>query len=139
MFARIVHASDGSEPAFKALALALSLARQNGSELQIVCVEEIDYLPEFIEDVREEAGAAARRFHGVLGRVRSMAEDARVPVRTHVVTGHAVRDILRLASDLGADLIVIGSTGHSTFYERMVGSTASRVVHLATCPVLVVK
>jgi nucleotide-binding universal stress UspA family protein len=47
MFGKILHANDGSEHAFRALALALAIANQNRSELHIVCVEEIPYLPEF--------------------------------------------------------------------------------------------
>jgi nucleotide-binding universal stress UspA family protein len=55
------------------------------------------------------------------------------------MTGHAVRDIVRLATEIKADLLVIGATGHSQFYERMLGSRADRLVHLAPCPVLVVR
>jgi nucleotide-binding universal stress UspA family protein len=62
MFAKILHANDGSEHAFHALSLALAVAKQNNSELHMVSVEEIDYLPEFIEEVREETGTAARRW-----------------------------------------------------------------------------
>ena len=138
MFKRILHASDGSDHAFGALALALQIARENKSELHMVCVEEIDYMPEFMEEVREETATAARRFHGALRRARAMAEEQHVALRTHVLVGHAVRDILGLADDLDADLLVIGGTGHSSFYERMLGTTAARVVHLAKCPVLVV-
>jgi hypothetical protein len=53
MFGKILHANDGSEHAFRALALALAIAKQNRSELHIVCVEEIPFLPEFMEEVRE--------------------------------------------------------------------------------------
>jgi nucleotide-binding universal stress UspA family protein len=53
MFSKILHANDGSDHAFKALALALEIARQNKSELHMISVEEIDYMPEFIEDVRQ--------------------------------------------------------------------------------------
>ncbi len=56
-----------------------------------------------------------------------------------MVAGHPVRDIIDLARNLKADLLVIGARGHSAFYERMIGSRADRVVHLAPCPVLVVK
>ena len=59
MFAKILHANDGSEHAFHALSLALAVAKQNNSELHMVSVEEIDYMPEFIEEVREETGTAA--------------------------------------------------------------------------------
>ena len=53
MFKKILHANDGSDPAFKALGLALAIASQNGAQLHMVCVEELPYLPEFAEDVRE--------------------------------------------------------------------------------------
>lgn len=139
MFRKILHANDGSEHAFHALALALAIAKQNNSELHMVSVEEIDYMPEFIEEIREEIGTAARRFHGVLQRARAMAEESHVKLRTHVVAGHPVRDIVKLAADLNVDLLVIGATGHSALYERMVGSRADRIMQLAQCPVLVVK
>ncbi len=139
MFKKILCANDGSERAAHALAAAIALAKENRSELHMVSVEEIDYMPEFIEEVREEAGAAARRFHKVIQRARALAEEQHISIRTHVLTGHAVRDIVRLATELKPDLLVIGSTGHSQFYERMLGSRAERLVHLAPCPILVVK
>ncbi len=139
MFRKILHANDGSEHAFHAFSLALAIAKQNNSELHMVSVEEIDYLPEFIEEVREETGTAARRFHGVLQRSRAMAVERHVKLHTHVVPGHPVRDIIMLAADLNVDLLVIGATGHSALYERMVGSRADRIMQLAKCPVLIVK
>ncbi len=139
MFSKILHANDGSEHAFHALALAIAIARENNSELHMVSVEEIDYMPEFIEEVREETGTAARRFHTALQRARAMAEERQVKIHTHIVAGHAVRDIIQLAADLDAELLVIGATGHSQFYERMLGTRAARIVHMAQCPVLVVR
>ena len=139
MFERILCANDGSERAFRALAMAIKLAKENNSELHMVSVEEIDYMPEFMEEVREEVGTAARRFHKVINQVREMTEKARVNLQTHVLAGHPVRDIVELAAELKADLLVIGSAGHSELYERMLGSRADRIVHLASCPVLVVR
>ena len=139
MFKKILCANDGSERAFHALALAIKIARENNSELHMVSVEEIDYMPEFIEEVREEIGTAARRFHKVINQARTMSEEARVKLHTHVLAGHPVRDIVELAAELKADLLVIGSAGHSELYERMLGGRADRLVHLAPCPVLVVR
>jgi nucleotide-binding universal stress UspA family protein len=45
----------------------------------------------------------------------------------------------KIAADLSVDLLVIGATGHSALYERMIGSRADRIVQLSKCPVLVVK
>src|ERR1700732_2369288 len=115
MFAKILHANDGSEHAFHALSPALAVAKQDNSELPMVSVEEIDYLPEFIG---------------------GMAEESHVKRPTQVVAGHPVRDIVKLAADLNVDLLVIGARGHSALYERMVGSRADRIMQLAQCPVL---
>jgi nucleotide-binding universal stress UspA family protein len=139
MFSKILHANDGSEQAFHALALALAIARQNNSELHMVSVEEIDYMPEFIEEVRQETGTAARRFRAVLQRARALADEHQVKLQTHVLAGHPVRDVVQLAAELKVELLVIGATGHSALYERMIGSRADRIVQLAPCPVLVVK
>lgn len=139
MFSKIVHASDGSKYAFDALTLALAIARQNNSELHIVCVEEIPYLPEFIAEVREATTAVAQKIQGIFQRARAIAEQQNVTLHTHTIAGHPVRDIVRLAADLKADLLVIGARGHSALYERMIGSKADRIVQLAPCPVLVVK
>ncbi len=139
MFSKILHANDGSEHAFRALAMALAMAKQNNSDLHMVSVEEIDYMPEFIEEVREQTGTAARRFHKVLQRARAMAEESHVKLDTHVISGHPVRDIVELAKELKVELLVIGATGHSPLYDRLIGSRANRIVQLAHCPVLVVK
>ena len=139
MFHKILHANDGSDHAFHALALALQMAKQDKADLQMVSVEEISYLPEAIEEVREETGVAARRFHTVVNRARGMADKEGVKLHTHVLAGHPVRDIVDLARDLKADLLVVGGSGHSALYGRLVGSRADRIVHLAPCPVLVVK
>lgn len=139
MFKTILHANDGSDHAFKALVLAVNLAKRDVAELHMVSVEEIPPMPEFIEEIRETRAIAARRFHGVIQRARGMAEPDGVMLHTHVLTGHPVRIILDLARELSADLLVIGATGHSALYERTIGSRADRIIQLAPCPVLVAK
>jgi nucleotide-binding universal stress UspA family protein len=139
MFAKILHANDGSEPAFHAFDFALALAKQNQSELHMVCVEELPYLPDFIEEVHQTTEAAVRRFERVLERARGLAKEQGLELNTHIFAGHPVRDIVKLAADLKVDLLVIGAKGHSELYERMIGSRADRIIQLAQCPVMVAK
>jgi nucleotide-binding universal stress UspA family protein len=139
MFKTVLHANDGSEPALRALMLAIEIARQNTSALHLVCVEKIPPMPEYLEEIREAKGTAARRFHSVAERARSLAKAADLDLRVHILSGHPVRIIVELASSIGADLTVIGATGHSALYERLIGSRADRIVQLSSCPVLVVK
>jgi len=102
-----------SEPAVKALELAIAMARQNAAALHLVCVEEIPQMPEYIEEVREAKGIAARRFRPVVERARLRAEQSNIKLQVHVVSGHPVRMIVDLVDEIGADLLVIGATGHS--------------------------
>ena len=76
-------------------------------------------MPEAIEEVREETGVAARRFHTVVNRAREMADEEGVKLHAHVLAGHPVRDIVDLARDLKADLLVVGGSGHSALYGRL--------------------
>jgi nucleotide-binding universal stress UspA family protein len=89
--------------------------------------------------VREARGTAARRFHSVTQSARSLAEEQGLNLQIHVLAGHPVRAIIEPSRELKADLLVIGATGHSALYERMIGSRADRIIQLAPCPVLVVK
>jgi nucleotide-binding universal stress UspA family protein len=53
--------------------------------------------------------------------------------------GNATREILQLANEISADIIVMGSRGLSDFAGLVMGSVAHKVLHLARCPVLVVR
>ena len=139
MFAKILNANDGSETGFRAFSLAITLAKENGAELHMVCVEEIPYMPEFVQEVEKQDEGTARRIEALLKHARAVADAEQVKLWTHVLKGHPVRDIVRLAEELKADLLVIGAVGHSALYERLIGSRADRIVQLAKCPVLVVK
>ncbi|MBT9521804.1 MAG: universal stress protein [Dechloromonas sp.] len=58
---------------------------------------------------------------------------------THIHVGQPAEVISRVANELACDLIVMGSHGWSGIAGLVMGSVASRVLHLAPCPVLLVK
>jgi nucleotide-binding universal stress UspA family protein len=53
--------------------------------------------------------------------------------------GNPYEEIVSAAKEISADLIVIGSHGHTGLGRLLLGSTAERVAKYAPCPVLVVK
>lgn len=59
-------------------------------------------------------------------------------VETFCCQGFPVVTILARAKRDKADYIVLGSHGHTAFYDLIAGSTASGVLKKATCPVVVV-
>lgn len=60
-------------------------------------------------------------------------------VQTRAEVGIAAKEIVRLAAELGVDMIVIGTHGRGALTGLLLGSVAQRVVHLAEVPVLLVK
>ena len=65
--------------------------------------------------------------------------DAKVPVETRLVEGFAPEQILKVADEVKADLIVIGSHGRTGLGRLLMGSVAEEVLRHATCPVLTVR
>jgi nucleotide-binding universal stress UspA family protein len=63
--------------------------------------------------------------------------DSGVSVRQRAVAGHPARALLDAAD--GADLLVVGSRGHSGFAGMLLGSVSQHCVHHSPCPVLVIR
>ena len=142
MFKKILHANDGSEHAFNALSLALQIAKHDHAELHMVCVEKRGLMPELVQQTVEETPAddgAAPVLDQVIRRARFMAGASEVTLHTHLLAGHPALDVVKLASDLGADLVVVGASGRSPLYDRMIGSRAQKILYHAPCSVLVVR
>jgi len=57
----------------------------------------------------------------------------------HARIGKPPQEILELAEDVGADLILVGTHGYTGVQRLVMGSTAEQVVRTAGCPVLVVR
>lgn len=60
-----------------------------------------------------------------------------VRVRAQVFEGNPAQVLLDAAA--GADLLVVGSRGHSGFTEALLGSVSQHCVHHASCPVVVIR
>jgi nucleotide-binding universal stress UspA family protein len=139
VFAKILHANDGSEGAFKALGVALDLAALCQAELHMICVEEMPHLPTTIDEVVEQEDEEKRRFAPVIERARKLASLRGVSFAVHEVAGHPVRKIVETVEQQRFDLLVVGFHGHAAIYERLIGGTADRLVRMASAAVLVVK
>lgn len=144
---KILVATDGSEDATLAVRVAGDLARRAGARLEIVHVwrglplrMDLSH-PAYSERMAKEyAELREREVEQVMGQQESEAEAAGAPVtRTYLREGHPAGEIVDLAGEIGADLVVVGSRGLGTIKRLLVGSVAEGVVRLAVCPTLVVR
>jgi nucleotide-binding universal stress UspA family protein len=73
------------------------------------------------------------------GVAKTVAERFGGRVVAHLAVGEPAREILQLASDLAADVIVVGTHGKKALERMLVGSVSLNVVKKARCPVIVAR
>jgi len=140
---KILYATDFSENAERGLRLAFDLASAPGAQLSILHVlenlnigywspgitmgyvaEEIDaYRRDSLEKLRQSVAREKESFPGVAAKGL-------------LTEGDPYREILRVASEEHADLIVMNLHGKGRLERALLGSTAERVIRLASVPVL---
>ena len=139
MFKRILLAYDGSEPARRALERGAELAVAGSPDLHVVAVGRV---PEYAEtqDEVNEAREQAEAFYGKrLEEALAFLKARGVAATAHVAYGKPSEQVLRLADEIRADLVVLGAHAHSSLRRRFLGGTADKVVDDAECSVLVVR
>jgi nucleotide-binding universal stress UspA family protein len=135
---RIVLGMDGTEGAARAGLWATELAAAVGARVLVVHVIartwmiELSALQLDTDDVVKRARAA------LYGPWTQPLRDASVEYDAELVNGDPAADLLRLADDRKADLIVIGGTHHTGLRGAILGGTAHRIVNHALIPVVVV-
>lgn len=137
MFDRIVVAVDGSREGGKTVPAAIQLAVKFNSSLTVVHVREhtkyegsdVDLGPDQPADELMEA---------VLGQIRAAGLDAHGEIR-RVNPGDTPEQIVSVAKDVDADLIVMGTRGMTEWKSMLLGGVANKVIHHAHCPVLLVR
>jgi len=142
-FHRIVVPTDFSSCSQEAWALARRLAGAFGSELIPVHVLVESPLwgesPFNMDRVREVYDTARTWGRAELDKWAAQGAAAGLKVRTVLRTGVPHEEIVAVATDELADLLVIGTHGRGGMSRALIGSVADRVVRLAPCPVLTVR
>jgi nucleotide-binding universal stress UspA family protein len=138
-FEKILVALDGSEWSDHALAVAVDLAVLAGARLTALAIE--GPLPAYaatIGEVDEVKREKDRFFRTLAAAARTRGDQAGIDIDVDVRPGHPAELISRVAEDGGFDLVVLGHRGHFV-RDRLLGSTADRVVEHAHCPVMIVR
>ena len=147
----VVVGTDYSQHATRALKIAFQQAsRAAPAELHVVHVSlasnpQTDVAPGLpfaggavpVLSLEEQQALLVKHLDAVLGTQPSV-QDRKVRVIAHVVLDAPVFGLTQLASQLEADLIVVGSHGRQGLARWLLGSVAEGVVRQATCAILVV-
>jgi nucleotide-binding universal stress UspA family protein len=140
-FSGIVAAIDFGEASIRALERARALARELDTDLTVVHI--IPGTPEVPPQLYRYGAVEYRSLqaHDAERQLRALVPEADLPgsrVRIRVVYGAPHEGIARIATESGADLVVLGVPRRGVVGRAVFGTTASRVARIAAQPILAV-
>lgn len=142
-FKRILCPVDFSQPSTHALTYALSLAQEADARLTVAHVVELHLEPDTYQyrllNVPEYRAQMVHAASEQMANALPRDVEAYCAIEQTVMTGKAYREILRLAQEQHADLIVMGVHGRSAVDLFVFGSTTQHIVRQAPCPVLSIR
>ena len=141
---KMLLATDGSEEAELATRAAVAMAERTDSELHVVYVEP---LPDFMKNSGGTPGYDRELYELIEEKARETLRKLtwRVKVaggmvdKAHLRMGGVAEEIVGLADELDAGLVVVGSRGLGRIRRTFAGSVSESVFRHAHCPVMVVR
>jgi nucleotide-binding universal stress UspA family protein len=138
-FKRIVVPTDFSETAQTAVNLGAEIAGYYKASLDLVNAVDATvyaYAGYPFASLSKELIASAEE---ALNRVKLPKAADKINISRYILSGNPAAEIVEHAKRHSADMIVVGTHGHGAVARFILGSVADRVLHEATCPVLVTK
>ena len=138
MFKHILVPTDFGEPADHALDIAIELAKKFDSRVSILHVYQvflpIPYGDGFAWPVEQIAAGARKTLEAYMVKAKARYSGCESILRPGIISDQ----ILTVAGESNADVIVMGTHGRRGMPRFMLGSTAERVVRTSPIPVLTV-
>lgn len=131
---------DGSAGSRRALQVGIGLAVESGAPVTAVIVQH--HLPRYgatVGEVDEERLVEAADARRLEAEIHAYAGQQDTTVATAVVIGHPAHELVRLAKEQRADVIVVGHSQHASLRAAVLGGVAEHVARHAPCSVLVVR
>jgi nucleotide-binding universal stress UspA family protein len=139
---KLLVATDFSENSARALEIAIDFAKKFGATVDLVHAFDIPipavypYEVPIPDSLITDSRRAANK---KLEAEKEKVEAAGLEVQTHLSEVPAASAVVRVAEEVGADLLVLGTRGNTGLKHIVLGSVAERTVRHAPCSVLVVK
>jgi nucleotide-binding universal stress UspA family protein len=133
---------DGSVNALHAVDLAIAQAKRIRGQVHLLNVQ---LLPDTYGTVREylvevpNRELTTQRAKAILKPAVARLQRARVPHNVHIIYGDIAPTIVRAASRLKCESIIMGTRGLGPIGGLLLGSVATKVIHLAKKPVTLIK
>jgi nucleotide-binding universal stress UspA family protein len=138
MIAKILVAYDGSSQSRKAFDYALDLAVKYQAPLDVLSVARPTEPPVNVE-IQAVLEHATEYFKSHFEEMKTRTSAAGISASFEVRVGHPAEQIVHMADEIKADVIVMGHRGEGLLQKWLLGSVAKRVLSYAHCTVIVVR
>lgn len=139
----VLAATDFSDVSRKAVAQGLRLAQQSGAAFHLLHVIDSADAPDDMIAMVPQGGSLRQEINDeATKRLDEFVESFQTvstPVHRHLSWGTPWRELAGTAKNLAADLIVMGTVGHSGITGLLLGNTAEKVLDTCDCSILTVK
>jgi nucleotide-binding universal stress UspA family protein len=140
LFQKILIAVEDSPHSLEAARAGIQLAHRVNAEVAIMCAINIGVTiasPEVVPTPIEIINVQREEAHNVIEKVKAIYDGSR-PIHEFMPEGDPREEIVAVADEWGAHIIVLGTHGRTGLTHLLMGSTAEYVVRHSKVPVLVV-
>jgi nucleotide-binding universal stress UspA family protein len=138
---KILIPTDGSDYSNRAAEYGIGIAKMVNAQILAVFVIDDVVLDQIAKVTELETVERELKEDGqsIVNYVLSLAKKEGVKSSSFIAKGRPFEQIVHLAKDQNADLIVMGTYGRRGADRILIGSVAERVIEYGPCPVLVIK
>lgn len=134
---------DFSEQSTIALNQSYNLARLTGADITLIHVVDEDMFSSMLNLFSDKDKQIELLMTGVKVKMNEVAEEVRqksgLKVQIRIERGKIYEQVVKVAEELNATFIIMGTNGPTTLRKKFIGSNAVRVINEAHCPVITIK
>lgn len=134
---------DFSEQSTIALNQSYNLARLTGADITLIHIVDEDIFSSMLNLFADKEKQIDLLMTGVKVKMKEVAEEVRqksgLNVQIRIEHGKIYEQVVKVAEELNANFIIMGTNGPTTLRKKFIGSNAVRVINEAHCPVITIK
>lgn len=130
---------DGSEYSWKALDMAILLAKTRHAPLHVVSVQETIHASFSRSEVLAADQTAKHKLERIQTKALKHCEEKDIKPIMAITVGHPAQALVGYVKENGITMLIVGDKGHASIWGNLLGTTSERIVHDCPCSVLVVR
>ena len=130
---------DGSDYSWKALEMAILLAKAKNAPLHVVSVQETIHASFSQSEVLAADQTAKHKLEKIQSKARGKCDEENISPQIDIVVGHPASAMVKYVKENEITMLIVGDKGHTSIWGNLLGTTSERIVHDCPCSVLIVR